>query len=507
PFGDERPAADTLAPRGRSRLAPALLAAAASGRPILVVTDGEIEDVAEIPADLRARIGVRLFPRRLAWDVGVAQVAGPARVTAGDSIPLDVEVRSAGAEAPDTVTLRVATARETIARRRVRLAEGSTRVTIVVPATGIPPGQHFLRVGLDGVGDSEPRNDLRLHAVTVAATPGVVLIADPGDWDSRFLYRTLRDVAQLPVRGFVRVERDRWRTMGELAPVGADEVRRTARQADLLVLKGASGGFARGSRARGVLHWRSGENGETLVPGDWYISLGESSPLAGAFFGLPVDSFAPVLRITPVQPDPDQWVALTAREGRRGPERPVVVGRDDGRVRRITVAADGFWRWAFRGGSSEQGYRSMMAAAATWLLGGVDTAQGRARPLRAVVANARPVVFEWIASGKPRPTGVTLVAESVTLRDTLRFDGQGRATLWLPVGEYRYRLEGGGGGAVAVETNSDEWFPRPVALEERPAGRVEASTRATARGQLWLFGLCLLALVGEWAARRRLGLR
>ena len=38
----------------------------------------------------------------------------------------------------------------------------------------------------------------------MAPTPGVVLLAAPGDWDSRVLYRTLREVAQLPVRGFVR---------------------------------------------------------------------------------------------------------------------------------------------------------------------------------------------------------------------------------------------------------------------------------------------------------------
>src|SRR5712691_7475239 len=43
-FGDERLGGDTAASHGRSLLAPALLAASASDRPVIVVTDGEIED-------------------------------------------------------------------------------------------------------------------------------------------------------------------------------------------------------------------------------------------------------------------------------------------------------------------------------------------------------------------------------------------------------------------------------------------------------------------------------
>lgn len=47
-FGDDTPAAgDSTPTRGRSLLRPALTAAAAAGRPVLVVTDGEIEDAGE----------------------------------------------------------------------------------------------------------------------------------------------------------------------------------------------------------------------------------------------------------------------------------------------------------------------------------------------------------------------------------------------------------------------------------------------------------------------------
>ena len=70
---------------------------------------------------------------------------------------------------------------------------------------------------------------MRLHIVTVAPTPGVVLLAGPADWDSRFLYRTLREVAQLPVRGFVRIEP----TAGGRWPIfGWSGARRCARRRD-----------------------------------------------------------------------------------------------------------------------------------------------------------------------------------------------------------------------------------------------------------------------------------
>jgi hypothetical protein len=334
-----------------------------------------------------------------------------------------------------------------------------------------------------------------------------VLVASPGDWDSRALYRALRDVAQLPVRGYVRVEPDRWRAMSDLAPVTDDAVRRAARGADLLVIKGGTRGVGDGGRARGIWSWPSGENGEALIPGDWYLSAPETSPVAGAFLGLPVDSFPPATRITPIEPGAGAWVALEARERRRGASRPVVTGRDDGRVRRVTVAADGLWRWAFRGGSSEQAYRAWVAATASWLLGGADSLRGAAFPVRSVVQNGRPVIFEWRRGGAPRELGIGLSRDSLVRSDTLRFDGAGRAQLRLPPGIWRYRLSDGGAGTVAVEDFSDELVPRPGTLPAREARAVAMPERTAAREWVWLFGIAVLALAAEWLLRRRLGLR
>jgi hypothetical protein len=515
-FGDERLIIDTLPTRGRSLLAPALIAASGTDRAIILVSDGEIEDLRDVPPDILARSDVRLFAREQRPDRAITQVKGPARVSAGDSIPLEVTVQAVGESPDDTVRIEVLAGSIRLRARTLALgrrSEGRTR--IVVPPSALTAGDHLLRVSLAGNQDAEPRTDSRLHFVTVARTPGVVLLAGPADWDSRFLHQALRQVSQLPVRGYVRIEGNRWRSMADLRPVPTEQVRRAARRADLLILKGKVADFAEGSLARGIWTWPSGEGGEPQVPGDWYLSASDASPLSGAFLGQPVDSFPPAIQLIPTNVGPRDWVALYAQLGRRGPQRPAVLGRQEGRVRRITVAADGFWRWAFRGGSSEQSYRSWIAATVSWLLGGADSTGSVVRPVQPVVPNGRPLVFEWSGSGSPLPQAVAWSrvggSEPTSAErqqpDTLHFDGEGRATAWLSPGEYRYRLSSGASGTVAVEPYSDELLPRTVSLTPHRGRAERPVSRTSARDWLWLFGLCLLAFSGEWLARRRLGLR
>jgi hypothetical protein len=507
-FGDERAGVDSSPIRGQSRLRPALLAAAASDRPLVVVTDGEIDDVREIPPDLLARSTVRVFPRTRVPDLAITRVSGPARVSAGDSIPLEVEVQASGGFAADSARLAVLAGDRRLGQKTVRLlGEAGGKTRIIVPSVTLGSGDQLLRVMLVGSADAERRTDTRIHHVRVAATPGVVFLTSPVDWDSRFLFRTLRDVVQLPIRGYARFEGNRWRNMTDLRPVPAEVVQRAARRADLLIVKGAMGGLAQGTGARGIWSWPSGESGETQLTGDWYLAPSGASPLAGAFLGQPVDSFPPSILLTPIQTTPRDWVALHAQLGRRGPERPAVFGRQEGRTRRVTVAVEGLWRWPFRGGASEQSYRSLVAATASWLLGGADSSEGAARPVRAVVPNGRPVVFEWLGSGPATSQAIRWVRGTEQHSDTLRFSGAGRADVWLPPGEYRYILPSGGAGTVAVEQYSDEFLPRPVSLAPRDGRATRSPGRSTARDWLWLFAICVVALSGEWLARRRLGLR
>jgi len=116
-FGDERAGRDSVPGRGRSLLAPALLAAAASDRPVIIVSDGEIEDVREIPADILAGSGVRTFPRTPGFDVAITRVTGSERVAAGDSIQLELLVQQFGARVRDTMTLHVSAGTRRLARK------------------------------------------------------------------------------------------------------------------------------------------------------------------------------------------------------------------------------------------------------------------------------------------------------------------------------------------------------------------------------------------------------
>ena len=117
------------------------------------------------------------------------------------------------------------------------------------------------------------------------------------------------------------------------------------------------------------------------------------------------------------------------------------------------------------------------------------------------------MVFEWTGAGSPQAVAVQFSDSAGQRSDTLRFDGSGHAEVRLPVGTYHYRLEGSGEGTVAVEQYSDEWLPRTVALQDHPVSGKSANASTNARQWLWLFGLCITGLAGEWWTRRRLGLR
>lgn len=505
-FGDSRTTADTTPHFGRSELAPALRAAAASDRRVIVVTDGELDDAQDLSPEALARVGVRTFPRQATPDLAVTRVEGPDRITAGDTIRIAATVRAYGA-ASDSGRIEIRLDQRVLARQAIRLGtDGSASVTLSLPSTGLS-GDVLLRIGLTGSTDAEPRDDARLWLVRVTPTPGIVVLASPGDWDARFLFNGIRSVAELPVRGYSRIEAGRWRSMETVQPVSGEEVAQAARRADLLIVKGAAPDLVRGARARGLWSWPSGEGGETVIPGEWYATTRGSSPLANAWLGAPLDSFPPLSDITPIEAGAGDWVGLSAQLGRRGAERPIMTGHVSGGRREVMTAADGLWRWQFHGGSSEQAYRALIASTVSWLLGGADSAAGRARPIRPVVANGRPVLFEWTGVGAAVPVGVALTGDSGARRDTLRFDGAGRAELRLAPGRYRYELDGGGAGVIVVDRWSEEWLPRPMLLADREAPAISFGGFTSTRRWIWLFFLVIAGLTGEWLARRRLGLR
>jgi hypothetical protein len=227
-----------------------------------------------------------------------------------------------------------------------------------------------------------------------------------------------------------------------------------------------------------------------------------------AFLGIPVDSLPPVTGALALVPGTGDWVGLTAQQARRGAARPVLLGRHTGRRREVLVSAEGFWRWAFRGGPSADAYRAMVAASVSWLLAAPDAGAAEARVVRPVVEQGLPLVFER-ADDSTTAVAIMFEGPDGVRQDTLRFGGDGRALLWLPPGAYRYHLAGpqGSAGTVAVDTWSREWLAQPVVVRSRAVPAARAGERRTLREWPWLYALVLLALAGEWLARRRLGLR
>ncbi len=500
------PPGDTTPSAGRSRLAAAVAAARGTGRPVLVVTDGEVEDADELSTESLQGPEIRVLPRRVVNDVALTRVEATTRLTPSDSLRIEIEASGSPATAAKRLELEVREGNRVWLRGNLQLDAGARARTILYgPLPPVAPGAHVLTVALRNAADSEPRDDARLLVVTVIPTPGIVLLASPPTWESRFLLETLRATAALPVRGYLEAERGVWRRAGDLHPVASSEVSEAARRADLLVTFGTGIEAARSARARGRWSWPGAAR--LGIAGDWYVSAPSASPVSGAFSGLALDSFPPGTAVADLTVAPGDWIGLTAQSSRRGTVRPVLLGRDSARVRRMVTGIDGLWRWTFRGGSSEQGYRSLVASATSWLLGGADSLTGKARLQREVVQRGRPAVFDWNGGGRPEAIPVEWIGGTGPRKDTLVFDGAGKAEVLLSPGVWRYRLGGGGEGTLAVEEYSDEWLPSRATLAERPGAANLSGARFPLRSWVWLFGLAVAAFAGEWFARRRMGLR
>ncbi|HXO84587.1 MAG TPA: hypothetical protein VN803_03580 [Gemmatimonadales bacterium] len=513
-FGTRVDAFDTMPPRdGATRLGPALEAAAGRAGEVIVVTDGEIEDAASIPADLLRRPRVMLQPRAPGFDAYVANVDGTRHVTRSDTVRLKVSYGVAGPRGSGlgtrSASIVVSVGDRRLTSQRVTLPDSGTISTeITIPVSRIPsPGWTVLDVRLDGVRDAESRDDARLFAIDVSLEPAAVVFASPPDWEARFLARTLSDVARIPVKVFVETEPGRWRDAATLAPVATSELSRAAANARLLAAVGdpqRARPFIGASRST-RLWWPTNGQG-----GDWYVERPQASLLSAVLSGVLWDSLPPATAVVTAPPQTDSagTVVLSARLARRGPARPIVRldQRDGGRE--ATVGAAGLWRWAFRGGAAEEAYRSLVAALVDWLLGewGAGTRE-RVVLESPEVPNGLPVVWRWAGADDPRPLALTLRAGDSTRTDTLRFDAAGRAELLLPPGIYRYAVSGGAEqGVVAVETYSDEWLPRAPSLRAQPGEATARLASTGLRDRWWLFVIAIAALATEWALRRRQGL-
>ncbi|KPJ90348.1 MAG: hypothetical protein AMS18_11210 [Gemmatimonas sp. SG8_17] len=250
----------------------------------------------------------------------------------------------------------------------------------------------------------------------------------------------------------------------------------------------------------------------SLLSGDWYLSDTISpSPLAAALGRVEWDSLPPLVGLVPLGVAADGWVAISARLGRRGAERPVVLGYDSAGTREMTTAGTGLWRWAFRGGASREAYRTLLAAGIDWLLGGETSGRGQSLVVSSsVVTRGEPVVFSWAQGRAPDSLVVTFgtATQAPGISAVLRFDGEGTAVQYLPPGAYRWRVPADQQyrGLVVVESYSEEYPPRVVGVRSTEPEASLVLMETSARDRWILYVLAVLALAGEWAWRHQRGL-
>lgn len=509
-FGARVMPADTSPPEdGSTRLADALRLAQGRPGPIVVVSDGEIEDANALEPSLLAGVRVVLLPRRPQPDVALLDLSLPDRLARGDSLPLDLTVATSGSLSAGQARLEVSLDGRVVVRRDLDLppTPGTARRRVVVAPSVLAPGLRLVSVRVTAAGDSEPGDDERERWVEVAAQPGVVVLAAPADWEMRFLNRELSDIAPGSVRGYAEVQAGHWVETHTLSPVPAAAVARAAAGARALV--GGSAALPPLKRGQGQWRWLGADSTLASIGGDWYPGPDlQPSPLAGRLSAAAWDSVPPLLGVVPVAPAPTQWVALSARLGRRGGERPLVLGSDSAGARVLTTAGEGFWRWALRGGAAREAYRSLLAGGLDWLLGTGSERGPSALTASAAVTRGTPVLFrlERDSAADSLPVQVT---DGRTAREVaLHFDAQHTARVWLPPGAYRWSASTptAASGAFVVEPYSGEFPLRPVTVRAGGGAQREGIGQTYARQRPRYFVLVLLALVGEWIWRHRKGL-
>ncbi len=485
-------------PGGTTMAAPAVVAAAASSRPVVVVTDGEIDDFDAIPADLLERVSVELVTGERRPDVGIVAVEAPPRFAVGDTVRFMVELkRSAGWQGTAPLELRDG---ERVLGRGEAVFDGTGAVRRTELRVNWPPdlvGERWLEVVRTGDPDGEPLNDRRWIGVSVSASPGVVLVVTHADWDGRAAYTGLKSVTEMTVRGFIRLGGGEWRRMENLEPVAEAAVRRAAAGADVLVIRGDPAPWR--GLGRSQLRWLPPEQSA-----DWYAGELPHSPLSGAMIGIDLDSLPslPGVRRVSEQPMPE-WIGLTMQAGRRGQAVPVIAGYD-GTPRVVEFGASGMGLWSARGGAAGQFWRGALAQSVGWLLGTGRGPAATVEPASKVVSQGEPVRF--VGGEAAAAVAITLTADGSSRSDTLRFDNGGSASLVLSPGLWHYTV-GPDSGSVMVETFSREFIPSDPVVESVAASISPAAPFRSVRGMMALFLVAAAGLVAEWLIRRKLALR
>lgn len=527
-----------------SRLLPALQAAAESGvGGVTVLTDGRIEDAAEVRRwlpSLGIDVDFVIVSDTAAANRSLVELDAPRWAQAGEPATIEFGVVATG-PAQDSVRVALLQDGEPLAEAAAawpqpgRVATGTLRF---VPAGGADPTVRY-EVRVMGT-DALPEDDARAVHIRVGERPaGVVLIGLQPDWELRFLQPVLERALGLPVQGYLRT-RDRGFVrsaagLGTAEAVAEETVREAAAGADLLVLQGLGPAspewaFEAGRTARRLLVLPAGEIDGLGVPvetgrpspGEWYPSDDvPASPVAGLLAGIDATDAPPLTALT--RPDllASAWSPLLATRGRRGQPAPVLVaGETDGR-RWAVATAEGYWRWAFRGGAPGELYARLWSSVAGWLVREQSAiAASAVWPATAVVGAGRSP--RWISTGLGADSlRLTLLdGAGVAVTDTVVPVRGDTATTPAPAtGEYGWRATAfradstvaEATGRLTAETFSEDYSRPRVRLADLEAeGVALAGGRAGGRplhALPWAY-LLLVGLIGaEWILRRRWGLR
>lgn len=506
-FGDSsRVAALPNAPTDlASRVGGVVEQALARGRPLVVVTDGEIDDPGAL-RDLPEGSRVVTLPRPAAVDVAVSTLEMPRAMVSGDTVEARVGLVAGDAGAPpSTVTVAVAGKPIGVARVDSLPAFGERTVTIR-GAVAAKAGATVAEAIVVAPRDVESRNDTVALGVDVAEAAGAVFASTSPDFDARYALSVLRGALAIPTRGYLRVAPGQWRVDGALTPVAEGDVKRALADAPVAVLHGDTAIFGPPrTMTRGPLALIVPSGGAGAA-GEWYATQAPASPLEAALSGLPFDSLPPVT--VPATAPRGEWQGMVVRQGRAGEQRPIVVGTE--RPKRVAVvAASGLWRWRFRPGTSADAFTALWGSVFDWL------AEQRA-DRRAAVPDGRlvragdPIVWRRGSAADSIVTVVVTARGRAARRDTLhlRFATGSSQVESAPLPPGAYDVAAPGGSAVLAVAASRELLPRRPRVQSGAVGSAAmADTAPRVRAVPWIYGLALLLLCAEWVLRRRIGMR
>ncbi len=502
-FGDSARRGDPSSPPRdlASLLRPAVERALGAGHPLLVVTDGELDD-ADAVRSLPSGSRIVVLAHRPSRDLAVSSLDVPRAVVSGDTVEAKIGLSAGGTGArPGALTLTLEGRTLATATVDSLPAYGERTITVKTRLDGAP-GPAVLRATVASPDDAEPRNDTLAVSVEISRAASAVFVSTSPDFDARYALSVLRGALGIPTRGFFRVAPGEWRVEGALTPIAEANVRQAMRDAPVAILHGDTAAFG---APRTVTLGPLALIVTTGTEGEWYPSGAPASPLAPALSGVVWDSLPPVGVATIIPKG--TWEGVEARRGRGEERKPIVVGTDEPR-RVAIVAASGLWRWRFRGGAASDAFTALWGSIFDWLA--AQRADRRAAvPDERLLRAGEPVRWrrgsptDTVASVFVRRRG-TAGGDSLTLR----FAPEASIAESKPLAPGIYDVSTRGGNALLVVNPSREWLPRAPRVASggvRGAAAADAAPRLRDKG--WAYALAILLLCAEWILRRRRGMR